>query len=212
MDSTRTGGVSRSGSTLERAIEADIRAELESHLALAQDELIASGSDEESAQELALERFGNFERTVRACRRQKLKEKIMLQRLQFTATLALLVAVAYFGVRAERLAKLLEPMTAQAEVEQPRVLGEVSYEPLAPTPVIVEFGDSIQVLSSSSYGLAATESLASDGTVLLRMIGHVQVLGKTRGEVEELLRHKYAAYYDDDLNLFVKVYKHPKGR
>jgi len=207
MDSTRTGGLLPSGSALERAIEADIRAELESHLALAQDELIASGSDEESAQELALERFGNFERTVRACRRQKLKEKIMLQRLQFTATLALLGAVAYFGVRAERLANLLEPMAAQAEVEEPDRFNNVPFTPAAAGPVIVQIGDSIEVRSSRYSTLRATESVASDGTVLLTELGHVQVIGKTRIEVEEQLRLEYEPYYGDDVELFVKVLK-----
>ena len=82
-----------------------------------------------------------------------------------------------------------------------------SRTPVAPQPVVVELGDSIEVVSTYHPDeLNATEALAGDGTVLLREIGHVLVAGLTRDEVEATLKEKYAPYYDS-LDLHVKVHK-----
>lgn len=76
-----------------RAVEADILAELRSHLELATSENVEAGMDPESARRSADERFGDFGEVFGACRAEKLKDRIMLQRILLTLVLVLAAAV-----------------------------------------------------------------------------------------------------------------------
>ncbi len=76
-----------------QAVEADILAELRSHLELATSDNIAAGMDPDRARRSAEERFGDFEGVFGACRTEKLKDRIMLQRVLLVLVLILTIAV-----------------------------------------------------------------------------------------------------------------------
>jgi len=180
-----------------REVDADIRAELESHLALCEDELIAEGCSPAHARELARLRFGDFERTARACRNQKLGETMMLQRIHLIATACLFAAVVWFGLQAHSNARVVRALKSSA----------VAAVPLELEPVVIQRGDSI-VLQDSYNGplLNGTVELASDGTALFPDLGHVMVAGMTRDEAEALLVARYSQYHDQ-LKLHIRVIK-----
>lgn len=181
-----------------RAVDADIRAELESHLALCEDHLIAEGCSPRHARELARLRFGDFERTARACRRQKLKRPLMLQRLHLATTALLAAAVVWFGYRAQENARVVAALQSSETS---------SREALPLEPVVVERDDTIVLLDDYNHELQAEMSyVESDGTVLLPVIGRVFLAGMTREEAEELLRDAYAPHFVP-LNLHIRVSK-----
>jgi len=61
----------------------------------------------------------------------------------------------------------------------------------------ITIGDTLTVTDSyQPEDLRANERVAIDGTVLLPLIGAVNVAGMTRTEIEALLMEKYSPYYD----------------
>lgn len=181
-----------------RAVDADIRAELESHLALCEDHLIAEGCSPRHARELARLRFGDFERTARACRRQKLKGPLMLQRLHLATTALLAAVVVWFGYRAQENARVVAALQST---------DASSRAALPLEPVIVERNDAIVLRSPGRSELQGVDSMVdSDGTVLLPELGHVFLAGMTRDEAEATLREAYAPYFDG-LDLHIRVIK-----
>jgi hypothetical protein len=82
-------------------VEADIRAELDFHIAERERELIESGVEAGVAAETARRRFGSVDRVFAACREIELGERIMLQRINFALTIAALVLLGVFLWRAE---------------------------------------------------------------------------------------------------------------
>lgn len=179
-------------------IEADIRAELESHLALCEDELIAEGLPPERARELARLRFGDFERTARACRNQKLRGTLMLQRIHLATTALLFATVVWFGLQAHSNARVVRALKS----------GEVARAPLPLEEVILNRGDSIILSFPHNPEYNTIAKLDIDGTVLLQNLGHVLLAGKTRAEAEEYLRAQYTPFYEQP-ELFIRVSKAP---
>ena len=108
-----------------QAVEAHILAELRSHLELATCDNIAAGMDPESARRSAEERFGDFEGVFGACRTEKLKDRIMLQRVLLVLVLILTIAVigqaflARQGQRASALA--MEAMRSEVAAMTRRI-------------------------------------------------------------------------------------------
>lgn len=216
MDAPRTRAPLMAHSSLERSVDADIRAELDSHLELCAEELRSEGLNPEQAHALARERFGDFEETQRACRRQKLGGRFMLQKWNLVATAALLITVFFLGFRSraqtQAMAVLNEELHTREAYLIERLHAAESSEALALEPVILQRGDSLEVRSTHhSDSLGVIEPLASDGTVLLPELGHVMVAGLTRTEIEELLNERYAVYYGQ-VDLHVKVHKGAAGR
>ncbi len=84
-----------------REIQADIREELEFHLALATEDHERGGMPAAEARQEALRRFGDLSAIESTCRRVQLGERRMLQRVQVSltlvgvATLLLLIVTAY---------------------------------------------------------------------------------------------------------------------
>ena len=181
-----------------QAVEADIRAELESHLALCEEELIAEGCTPEHARELARLRFGNFERTARACRNQKLRGTLMLQRIHLITTACLFAAVVWFGLQAHSNARIVAALKS----------GEVARAPLPLEEVILNRGDSIILTFSYNPEYNTIAKLDIDGTVLLQNLGHVLLAGKTRAAAEEYLRAQYEPFLEQP-ELFIRVSKAP---
>jgi hypothetical protein len=79
-------------------IDDDILDELQSHIEMRTQDNLAAGMTADAARQDALRRFGDFERTRRECRRVRVGERIMLQRLQAVLTVVLVGAVAYLAV------------------------------------------------------------------------------------------------------------------
>jgi len=210
MHVTRTHRWLGSTTELERTVEADIRAELESHLDLVAEELIEQGYAPERAREMARERFGDVERIVRACRKQKLGGWTMMQRLNLIATTALLALVLVFGVRSLSLASTVADLVDRLDgrvVTLEEKLAPKEEPTSSPAKIYVDLGDRIELRDNyQPTELNVLEEVERDGTVLLPILGHVHVAGMTREEVELFLREKYAPYFDV-LDLYVKVHE-----
>ena len=63
---------------------------------------VKAGMSADEARQDAVNRFGDFERIHKACRRTLLGERIMLQRVQAVLTLVLLGAVIFMGMEVYR--------------------------------------------------------------------------------------------------------------
>lgn len=83
----------------EREIEDDLDAEFAFHLEQAQRDLAHEGHDREAASGLAHARFGDIDRIKRECRRIALKERTMLQRVNFIMMIVVLLMVVAVGVQ-----------------------------------------------------------------------------------------------------------------
>lgn len=95
-----------------RLVEQEIRDELDFHIEMRTRDNVAAGMSPEQARQDALWRFGDVERTYKACRQTLLGERIMLQRIQAVLTLVLLVAVIFLGVDLYRGQRANEAATA----------------------------------------------------------------------------------------------------
>ena len=181
----------------QRVIEADIREELEAHLGLATASGVDEGMTPQEARARALARFGNLEQTVRDCSRQKLGGWLMWKRVTLVGALAALVLGAVlttFVVRAR-----------QARTENEWAFAAMLQKAQEPQEIIVRIGDRIEL--HEGYGqLSGSETydVDRDGTALLPVLGHVDVAGLTRAELEVLLRELYSPYYDQ-LDLYARV-------
>lgn len=83
----------------EREIDDDLDAEFAFHLERAAHDLEQEGHDREAACGLAQERFGDLERYKKQCRRIALKERVMLQRVNFVMMLVVMVMVVGVGIQ-----------------------------------------------------------------------------------------------------------------
>ncbi len=130
-------------------IDSEILEELRFHIALRTEDNIAAGMAPDVARHDALHRFGDFERVRRACRRIRVGERIMLQRVQILLTTVLLGAVVYLLVahynsqRAQQatLAKMTETLERLAVVrsgENAPLETELAAKVAAAPPVVVK--------------------------------------------------------------------------
>src|SRR3972149_1808162 len=78
-------------------VEREILDELQFHIEMRTLDNISAGMSALEARENALNRFGDFQRIHKTCRRTLLGERIMLQRIQTISTLVLLGAVIFLG-------------------------------------------------------------------------------------------------------------------
>ncbi len=83
----------------ESEIEADLDDELAFHLEQLERELSQSGMDAASVRATARKRFGNVHTIKRQCRRIALRERIMLQRINFVLMVLVLLAVTLVSVQ-----------------------------------------------------------------------------------------------------------------
>ncbi|HEX6885911.1 MAG TPA: polysaccharide biosynthesis/export family protein [Planctomycetota bacterium] len=176
-------------------LEADVRAELEHHLACAERELVAAGETPERARALARERFGDLEAARAACLGIHMGGRIVLQRIHLAVTGLLLVAVlvlawASHSSRAAALRAAEEAMALRAEAHE---RAAAARQPVA--HVVVEIGDQLQMIDEFNPDVHGTVTVAEDGKVPLPQAGWVFVHGKTREEVEQILSEALAPYF-----------------
>lgn len=156
-------------------IAADIEDELAFHLEASTRALIEEGLEDEAARAEALRRFGDVDRIRRECARTLMGERIVLQRIQFVLTAALLAAVVFLvlasretnaraAVERERSLALLAQIEARLVQGEARLVEErrhAASEPaLQPPPVI----DRLPVLGQSAEESPAGAYLAANGT------------------------------------------------
>lgn len=80
-------------------IDSDIEDEFAFHLAMLEDAERAAGADEPAAKAIAQRRFGDAAKWRKRCRRIALKERVMLQRINFALTILLMLVVIGVGVQ-----------------------------------------------------------------------------------------------------------------
>jgi hypothetical protein len=117
-------------------VDADIRAELDSHLAMIEEELLAQGATPADARAQALARFGDPDRLARQARTIKLGDRIMLQRINLALLIVLGSAVIFLLVQNQRInsrsVQTLEQVAANlAAMQQRQPAVSVSSEPPA---------------------------------------------------------------------------------
>lgn len=78
-------------------IESDVRAELQSHVAMLQEQLMQDGVDADEAHRQAAERFGDLDRYARQCERIDLGDRLWVRRLLSAACLLLLASTIALG-------------------------------------------------------------------------------------------------------------------
>jgi len=177
-------------------VEADVRAELEHHLACAERELVAAGEPPERARALARERFGDLEAARAACLGIQNGGRVVLQRIHLAVTGLLLVAVLglVWASHRSRVAALRAAEEAMALRAEALERAAAARQPVA--HVVVEVGDQLQLVDElNPDAVHAIVTVAEDGKVPLPEAGWVFVHGKTREEVERILTEALAPYF-----------------
>jgi len=126
-------------------IDEEIREELAFHLEMRALENVSAGMAPEEARRDALRRFGDLEKTRRACRRIVVGDRIMLQRIQAGLTAILLVAVICLGFAVYRgqlanqaaMSRMAETLEKIAATRTDKAVGEGAASADL-SPVVVE--------------------------------------------------------------------------
>lgn len=129
-------------------IEADVREELETHIAMLADENERCGMSAEQAYEEAVQRFGDTDRYTAECTQVHAGDRIMLQRIMLALVVLLIVAVGVLGWQATELGRGQQETQALLErnQEQMELIGQrleaVAVEPtlnekVEPAPVVM---------------------------------------------------------------------------
>lgn len=135
-----------------REIEAEVEDELGFHVDASTQALVDEGMDPDAARAEALRRFGDLDQVRRACVRTSMGERLVLQRIQFVLTAALLVAVVFL-VLANRTSM------AQAAAERARtmaLMAELQARLAAETGIVA------RVAASGNTAIGRTEAGVSD--------------------------------------------------
>jgi RNA polymerase sigma-70 factor (ECF subfamily) len=130
-------------------VDDDIRDELQFHIAMRTQENIAAGMEPNEALEDARSRFGDFERIRRECRRVRVGDRVMLQRIQVLLTIVLLGAVIFLGVayysgqRAQeaavaKMTEALEKIAAASGERTPADQTQLAAKLATAPPIVVE--------------------------------------------------------------------------
>lgn len=130
-------------------IDDEIREELDFHIAMRTQDNVAAGMTPDEARHDALRRFGDFERIRRACRRIRVGERIMLQRIQTLLTVVLLAAVVFLGmahydarraqeVAAAKMTEALERIAAESRQRSSLAEAELTAKLAAAPPEVTE--------------------------------------------------------------------------
>jgi len=191
-------------------VEAEIREELESHVELCAEALRDQGHTPAEALREAQVRFGDLERTLRACRRVRLGGRLAMQRLQWILILVLGGATVMLALHGRRSAALAaaERQHAMVQAEMARALLAEMQERTPAEPVeqiVVGVGDVLTVHSDASSAVRQTTEVQRDGQALFADVGWVKVAGRSRPEVEAELSVLYLAHYEDVAPVYVIV-------
>jgi|GEM_PF-3191760 len=123
-------------------VEDDVRAEIDAHLAMIEDELISQGMPAAAAREQARARFGDAIRITREGRNIKLGDRIMLQRINLALLVVLGAAVVFLLVQNQRISNrsvaTLEQVAASlAAMQQRQPAPEAAATPQRPPSKLV---------------------------------------------------------------------------
>lgn len=192
------------------AVEADIRAELATHLELAEEALRREGRTSEEARREARERFGDFEGTLSACRRVRTGGQLAMQRLQWILILVLgisTLSLALYSRQRAAVALEQQQLGVSEGMQARALLAELQHrlklEPVA--QIVVGVGDELAVQCPDNGNVSQVTYVQLDGQALFQDLGWVPVAGKSRPEVEALLTARYAPLYDDPGPVYVIV-------
>jgi len=182
------------------AAAAEVRAEVEHHLACAEAELLEQGRTPEEARREARARFGDVDEIERQCRRIRMGNTIVLQRLHrgLTAVLFLVVVflivtnlvarrellVAVDQMRAEAMMGLERAHEARQEAQQAEALRLQLLE-----RALIGVGDTVEVRGGGDELFRGT--VAEDGTIPVpgdaQGAAPVHVAGRTRADAGRLV-------------------------
>jgi hypothetical protein len=200
---------------LQRAVERDIEAEIESHLAEAAAALEAEGLAPDEARAKARERFGNLDQIRAECLRIRMGGLHAMNKLLVGAliavTLALLTTLAagYVLYTRARMAQEMAMAARMEALEAEQRAHEVSAT--APKEIVVAIGDELELVDHSDRLVLGERAVVQpDGKVLLPWIGWLDVAGLTREQVELRLLEAYASQFEPPVTLYVIVHK-PKA-
>jgi len=92
----------------------------------------------------------------------------------------------------------------EATANEFAIAGLRADKPARSSEIIVGLGDRIQLVPTYNTDLAVQVIVDRDGTALFPVVGHLQVYGLSRAELETLLRREYSPYYETlDLHALV---------
>jgi len=204
-----SGLFGRSETRSESELAAEVRAEIEHHLACKTRELIEQGVAPEDAVVEALRRFGDVAGIERACVRVHTRERIMLQRVHLAFTGILLVALGWLAQanhRAGIVAAEAEKAAHDMKVNALHMLGQIAARPTS-KEIVIEVGDELEILDR--YGqqeVAGKQVVAADGKILLPDTGWLFVEGMTREQAEQAITAALAPYFVE-VQVYVRVHE-----
>ncbi|MCP3918597.1 MAG: hypothetical protein GY711_23870 [bacterium] len=183
-------------------VQAEIDEELAFHLDASARELVRAGAEPKEAACEARRRFGDLADIRRACRRQKLGERIVIQRIQMVLILLLVLSV---GVLAQQWSSTSRQQQDAIHALRNHVAelsrgtgGLAQAAPTGPVEhVIYAVGDRLRIANvTGNHEPNVHATVARDGKILLPEIGWVDIAGKAREDVEGLLTKTYLQYYE----------------
>ena len=186
-------------------VDADIRAELDSHLAMIEEELLAQGAAPADARARALARFGDPARLARQARTIKLGDRIMLQRINLALLIVLGSAVIFLLVQNQRInsrsIQTLEQVSASLTALQQRQPAPAAALPAAARSEFVYIGGTVQ--------RPGTYMIPHGGLTLKRLIDAAG--GPQEGAKSVIIEHQPQGIFDPEL-FDVRELMSPNGR
>lgn len=199
MSASGHGSLAACDSVAAHALRHDVQMELEAHLELAVDDLVAAGETPERARAEALRRFGDLDRIAGRCLAQKGKGMIAMNRtIVLLGSTIVLITGLLFYVTLQQRRVAVEQLVAErlvAQRAQPLVLGADER---------ARASDTIRLSTSGlTPELEVEVRVDTGGMVLLPHIGRLKVTDKTRAELEALVNASYEHYYAQPAPIYV---------
>jgi cell division protein FtsL len=182
---------------------AQVRAELEHHLACAAAALMEQGLDAEAARTEARRRFGDVEAIGRACVRIRRGGTVMMRRLHLGLTVVLALALVFmvFAQRQAIVEARVEAERSRMEAEQALALllerQEKEEHPEPVEHIVIGVGDVLVLVDDHDHDLGEAQFVAADGKILLPGAGWVFVAGLTREEAESAVTEALRPFWDE---------------
>ncbi|MEM9379452.1 MAG: permease prefix domain 1-containing protein [Planctomycetota bacterium] len=197
----------RRDSAPARALQDDVRAELESHIELYVDELVEAGETPERARRSAEARFGDIDVIAGRCLAEKNRGAMGTKGLFAAHVIGLGLVVVGFAVMSVRARQV----AAEREMVAQRYANELATERARGVPDLLgqedvpSPGDRVSVTSMLTGGHEADHEAIVDagGMILLPEVGRVLVTDKTRLELEQWVNAAYEEYFADLPQLYV---------
>jgi len=198
---------------LARATRADVQAELESHVELTVEALVADGASPVHARSEARRRFGDMYKITGRCLAEKHRGELVMKGI------IALLATALVLVSGMLVLTTLEMRRAQADDGPVEMVSarhiDLDLQGLGDqfwTPILLGAHDTPRPgdrLIIANNGVAPDIELSVqvdvDGAALLPELGHLEVSRLTRDEIEETLTEYYTPFYADEIKFTVSI-------